>query len=136
MDSYHQVLEIVGEICGDIIAPNAEGVDQEGPTVSNGRVKYAKAPRKPRCCSQCRINGDGPPREFGGLNFPVVYIMAADIVSRADAGFQNLWGLQDCAQTLYNLQTKTKKTGYCQKLQKGYNVDGPYRTRWVQTFRQ
>ena len=41
MDSFDKVLEITGEITGEIIAPNAEGVDEEGPHCANGRVEYA-----------------------------------------------------------------------------------------------
>ena len=121
MDSYHQVLEIVGEICGDIIAPNAEGVDQEGPTVSNGRVKYAKGTQENLDAARnAGLMGMALPREFGGLNFPVVpYIMAADIVSRADAGFQNLWGLQDCAQTLYEFADEDQKNRLLPEVTKG-----------------
>ena len=121
MDSYHQVLEIVGEICGDIIAPNAEGVDQEGPTVKNGRVTYAKGTQENLDAARnAGLMGMALPREFGGLNFPVVpYIMAADIVSRADAGFQNLWGLQDCAQTLYEFADEEQKNRLLPEVTKG-----------------
>ena len=103
MDSYDRVLEIVGELCGDIIAPNAEGVDHEGPTVAKGRVTYASGTQANLdAARKAGLMGMAMPRRFGGLNFPIVpYIMAADIVSRADAGFENLWGLQDCAETLY-----------------------------------
>jgi alkylation response protein AidB-like acyl-CoA dehydrogenase len=53
-------------------------------------------------CRKAGLMGMDMPRRFGGLNFPVTpYIMAADIVSRADAAFENLWGLQDCAETIY-----------------------------------
>ena len=44
MDSYDKVLEIVGEICGDIIAVNAEGVDQEGPQVIIWRTQFPSGP--------------------------------------------------------------------------------------------
>lgn len=103
MDSYEKVLEIVGEICGDIIAPNAEGVDQEGPSVQNGRVAYATGTQQNLdAVRKAGLMGIAMPRRYSGLNFPIVpYIMAADLVSRADAGFENLWGLQDCAETLY-----------------------------------
>ena len=121
MDSYDKVLEIVGEICGDIIAPNAEGVDQEGPTVKNGRVTYAKGTQENLDAARnAGLMGMALPREFGGLNFPVVpYIMAADIVSRADAGFQNLWGLQDCAQTLYEFADEEQKNRLLPEVTKG-----------------
>ncbi len=103
MDSYEKVLEIVGEICDEIISPNAEAVDHEGPTLENGRVTYAKGTQANLdAVRKAGLMGIALPRRFGGLNFPnVPFIMAADMVSRADAGFQNLWALQDCAETLY-----------------------------------
>lgn len=103
MDSYDKVLEIVGEICAETIAANAEEVDHEGPTVTNGRVTYPSGTqRNLDAVRQAGLSGIAMPRRYGGLNFPIVpYIMVADLVSRADAGFENLWGLQDCAETLY-----------------------------------
>ncbi|MBR6250955.1 MAG: acyl-CoA dehydrogenase family protein [Bacteroidales bacterium] len=111
MDNYHRVLEIVGEICGDVIAPNAEGVDHEGPKCENGRVTYASGTAvNLEATRKAGLMGMSMPRRFGGLNFPVVpYIMAADMVSRADAGFENLWGLQDCAETLYEFGNEDQK---------------------------
>ena len=103
MDNYYRVLYIVGELCGTTIADNAEGVDHEGPTVANGRVTYASGTQQNLdACRKAGLMGMAMPRRYGGLNFPITpYIMAADIVSRADTGFENLWGLQDCAETLY-----------------------------------
>lgn len=103
MDNYYRVLDIVGELCGTTIADNAEGVDHEGPTVANGRVTYASGTQQNlEACRKAGLMGMAMPRRYGGLNFPITpYIMAADIVSRADTGFENLWGLQDCAETLY-----------------------------------
>ena len=114
MDSYEKVLEIVGEICGEIIAPNAEDVDHEGPSVANGRVTYAQGTqRNLEAVRKAGLMGISMPRRYGGLNFPVVpYIMAADLVSRADAGFENLWGLQDCAETLYEFGSEDQRQRY------------------------
>lgn len=114
MDSYEKVLEIVGEICGEIIAPNAEGVDHEGPSVANGRVTYAKGTQENlEAVRRAGLMGIAMPRRYGGLNFPIVpYIMAADLVSRADAGFENLWGLQDCAETLYEFGSEEQRQRY------------------------
>ena len=111
MDNYERVLEIVGEICGDIIAENAEDVDHNGPRVENNRVIYAEGTqRNLDACRKAGLMGMAMPRRLGGLNFPITpYIMAADIVSRADAGFENLWGLQDCAETLYEFADEDQK---------------------------
>ena len=113
-DSYDKVLEIVGEICGDIIAENAEEVDHTGPRVENNRVIYAEGTaRNLDACRKAGLMGMAMPRRLGGLNFPITpYIMAADIVSRADAGFENLWGLQDCAETIYEFADEDQKQRY------------------------
>jgi alkylation response protein AidB-like acyl-CoA dehydrogenase len=114
MDSYEKVLEIVGEICDEIIAPNAEAVDHEGPAVANGHVTYAEGTQANlEAVRKAGLMGIAMPRRYGGLNFPVVpYIMAADMVSRADAGFENLWGLQDCAETLYEFGNEDQRRRY------------------------
>lgn len=114
MDSYDRVLEIVGDICANVIAGNAEDVDHEGPVVKNGHVEYASGTaRNLDVCRKAGIMGMSMPRRLGGLNFPITpYIMAADIVSRADAGFENLWGLQDCAETIYEFADEEQKKKY------------------------
>ena len=114
MDNYERVLEVVGDLCGDIIAPNAADVDAEGPKVSNGRVSYASGTQQNLdACRKAGLMGMSMPRSLGGLNFPITpYIMAADIVSRADTGFENLWGLQDCAETIYEFGSDEQKAKY------------------------
>ena len=94
IDSYNKILEIVGEICGEVIAPNAEGVDHDGPTVVNNRVIYASGTQQNHdTLAQAGVYGMSLPRAYGGLNFSMVpYVMAAELVSRADAGFANIWG--------------------------------------------
>ncbi|MGP1463448.1 acyl-CoA dehydrogenase family protein [Tannerella sp.] len=121
MDSYERVLEMVGEISAEVIAPNAESVDQEGPTVANGRVTYARGTQENLdTVRKAGLMGMAMPRRYGGLNFPIVpYIMAADIVSRADAGFENLWGLQDCAETLYEFGNEEQHKHYIPRVCKG-----------------
>lgn len=120
-NSYDKVLEIVGEICGDIIAPNAEDVDHQGPRVENGRVIYAdKTKENLDACRKAGLMGMAMPRRFGGLNFPITpYIMAADIVSRADTGFENLWGLQDCAETIYEFADEAQKEKFITRVCQG-----------------
>ena len=111
MDSCEQVLEIAGEICGEIVAPNAESVDHEGPRVVDGHVEYASGTaRNLDALVKAGLMGISLPRRYGGLNFSLVpYIMAADMVSRADAGFVNIWGLQDCAETIYEFASEDQK---------------------------
>ena len=121
MDSYEKVLEIVGDLCGGIIAENAEGVDHEGPTLKNGRVTYASGTQQNLdACRKAGLMGMSMPRRFGGLNFPITpYIMAADIVSRADTGFENLWGLQDCAETLYEFGNEDQHARFIPRVCQG-----------------
>ena len=121
MDNYDKVLEIVGEISGDIIAENAEDVDHQGPRVENNRVIYADGTaRNLEVCRKAGLMGMSMPRRYGGLNFPITpYIMAADIVSRADAGFENLWGLQDCAETIYEFADEDQKQRYITRVCQG-----------------
>ena len=121
MDSYDKVLEIVGEISADVIAPNAEDVDKEGPKVINGHVKYARGTQENLDTTRnAGLMGIALPRKYGGLNFSTVpYIMAADIVSRADAGFQNLWGLQDCAETLNQYADDEQKERFLPAVTRG-----------------
>lgn len=114
MDSYEKVLEIAGEISGDIVAPNAESVDHEGPHVVDGRVIYAEGTQKNLdALVKAGLMGISLPRRYNGLNFSLVpYIMAADMVSRADAGFVNIWGLQDCAETIYEFADEDQRQRY------------------------
>jgi alkylation response protein AidB-like acyl-CoA dehydrogenase len=121
MDSYERVLEVVGEISGDIIGPNAESIDAEGPQVVDGRVIYARGTQENLdALIKAGLLGITLPRRFGGLNFPIVpYIMAADIVSRADAGFVNIWGLQDCAETLNEFASEEQKERWLTRVVQG-----------------
>ncbi len=121
MDSYERVLEVVGEISGDIISPNAESIDAEGPQVVDGRVIYARGTQENLdALVKAGLLGITLPRRFGGLNFPIVpYIMAADIVSRADAGFVNIWGLQDCAETLNEFASEDQKERWLTRVVQG-----------------
>ncbi|MDE7449878.1 MAG: acyl-CoA dehydrogenase family protein [Paramuribaculum sp.] len=121
MDSYDKVLEVVGEICGTTIADNAEAVDHEGPTVVDGRVHYATPTEENlELCRKAGLMGMAMPRRLGGLNFPITpYIMAADMVSRADTGFENLWGLQDCAETIYEFADEDQKKRFIPRVCQG-----------------
>ncbi|MDR0582638.1 MAG: acyl-CoA dehydrogenase, partial [Prevotellaceae bacterium] len=73
LDSYDKVLEVIGDICANIIAPNAESVDHEGPQVVDGRVKYAAGTQQNHeALTQAGLYGLSLPREYGGLNFSMV----------------------------------------------------------------
>ncbi len=102
MDSLRRTLTIAGEVCAETIAPNAEGVDHEGPRVENDHVIYASGTvENMKAVVDAGLSGLTLPRKYNGLNAPLVtFVMANEMVSRADAGFENIWGLQDCAETL------------------------------------
>ena len=121
MENYDKVLELIGEICGDTIAANAESVDHEGPTCKNGRVHYASGTElNLDALRKAGVMGLSMPRRFGGLNFPsITFMIAADMVSRADAGFENLWALQDCAETIYEFGSEEQKERYITRVCKG-----------------
>lgn len=114
LDNYSRVLSIVGEICAETIAENAEQVDAEGPRVEGGRAYYhPKTQENHDALAASGLYGMSLPREYGGLNFPIVpYVMAAELVSRADAGFANIWGLQDCAETIHEFANAEQKAKY------------------------
>ena len=114
MDNYRRVMEITGGVCGDVIAPNAEGVDKEGPRVVNDRVEYASGTvENMKAVNAAGLDGLTLPRRFGGLNFPLTcFVMANEMVARADASFENIWGLQDCAETLNEFASEEQKEKY------------------------
>jgi alkylation response protein AidB-like acyl-CoA dehydrogenase len=122
IDSYEKVLEIVGDICGNTIAENAESVDMEGPRIENNAVVYAKGTSENyNTLYEAGLIGMSLPRKYGGLNFPLLpYVMAAEMVARADAGFANIWGLQDCAETIYEFGSEEQKDTYLPR----FNRDG------------
>jgi 3-(methylthio)propanoyl-CoA dehydrogenase len=121
MDSYDKVLEIIGDISGEIIHNNAESVDHDGPVLLNNEVKYAAGTQQNHdVLVKSGMIGMSLPRKYGGLNFPIVpYVMSAEIVSRADAGFANIWGLQDCAETIHEFASDEIKKEFLPRFNKG-----------------
>ncbi len=121
MDNYTKVLEIIGEITAEVIDKNAESVDEEGPQVVNNRVVYARGTQENHdVLTQAGVYGLSLPREYGGLNFPMVpYVMSCEMVSRADAGFGNIWGLQDCAETLHEFANDEQNARFLPRIQHG-----------------
>ncbi len=121
MDSYRRVLTIAGEVCGDVIAVNAESVDHEGPKVVNDHVEYAPGTVKNlEAIVKAGLSGLTLPRKYDGLNFPLVcFVMTNEMVARADAGFENIWGLQDCAETLNEFASEELKAEYLPRVSAG-----------------
>ncbi len=121
MDSYDKILDIVGDISGNIIWENAQSVDAEGPQVVDNRVIYARGTQENHdALKNSGLIGMALPRKYDGLNFPIVpYVMAAELVSRGDAGFANIWGLQDCAETINQFASEDLKMELLPKFNKG-----------------
>lgn len=121
MDSYDRVLGIVGDITANTIAENAEGVDQEGPHHEGHRVRYASGTqRNLDAMVQAGMNGMTMPRRYEGLNFPITpYTMCAEIVAHKDAGFGNIWSLQDCVETLYEFGSEDQHQRFIPRICRG-----------------
>ena len=121
LDSYRRVMELAGEICGEVIAPNAEGVDHEGPHHKGDRVEYASGTKENlRAMQASGLDGMSLPRRYGGLNLPLTAsIMTNEMIARGDAGFQNVWGLQDCAETLNEFGSDEQKEQYLKRTVEG-----------------
>ncbi|MBO5830776.1 MAG: acyl-CoA dehydrogenase family protein, partial [Alistipes sp.] len=121
LDSYRRVLDIVGEVCGEVIAANAESVDHEGPRVVNDHVEYASGTVKNiEALIEAGLGGMTLPRKYDGLNMPVTcFAMANEMVARADAGFENIWGLQDCAETINEFASEEIKAKFLPRVSAG-----------------
>ena len=102
LDNYRKVLEIVGDITANTVAPQAAEVDEEGSHFADGKVTYAKGIQDAlERLTQAELMGFTLPRRYGGLNCPTtIYTMAIEMVARAEASLMNLFGLQDIAETI------------------------------------
>ena len=97
MDNYRLHLDVLGEICGEHIAPRAAEADEEGAQLCDGKVAYATATQDALdLLRQAELTGPMLPYAYGGLNVPEsVFQMMVEVVSRAEAGLMNLFGLQE-----------------------------------------
>ncbi len=121
MDNFERVLELTGSVCDEVIAPNAESVDREGSHCSGGRVQYSQGTAQNlKVMHQAGLSGFGLPRQYGGLNMPVtVFSAVGEMISRADASFQNVWGLQSCADTINEFGSPEQKEKYLKMASNG-----------------
>ena len=118
IENYKRLLDITGDVAGNIIEPNSESVDQEGPHLENGRMIYAsKTFENLEATRKAGLWGLSMPRRYGGLNLPnAVFSMASEIISAADAGFQNIWSLQSCIDTLYEFGSEEQRQKYIPRI--------------------
>ena len=114
IDNYNHLLEIMGDITANIMEPNSESVDLEGPHLVDKRMVYAsKTYENLDATRKAGLWGISMPRRYGGLNLPITpYSMASEMVATADAGFQNIWSLQDCIETLYEFGSEEQRQKY------------------------
>jgi alkylation response protein AidB-like acyl-CoA dehydrogenase len=121
VSQYEMALNLLGSIAGEVIAPNAEAVDHEGPTLEGGRVHYAPGTRRNLdALIQSGLYGISLERRFNGLNFPrAVVVMAAEMIARADVGFATIWGLTDCADTIQEFGSEALKEKYLPRICQG-----------------
>jgi len=121
LDNYRRVLNVVGEVCADRIEPRSRTVDLEGPKFADGVVTYHPLTKQNlKDLADAGVMGVMLGHEYGGLNFPVsVYTMMTEMVSRADGSLQNIFGLQDIAETISFFGNDEQKAQYLPKFATG-----------------
>jgi len=121
IENYRRVLEVVGEMAGNFIAPRAADVDNEGAQLIDGKVHYAKGTQENlKQLSQADLMGMIFPRKYDGLNFPfTIYMMATEILSRADASLMNIFGLQDIGDTIKKFGNEAQRQEFIPNFSSG-----------------
>ena len=124
LENYKRMLDITGDVAANIIEPNSESVDLEGPHLKNGRMLYAsKTVENIEATRQAGLWGISMPRRYDGLNIPnIVFSMASELIAAADAGFQNIWSLQSCIDTLYEFGTEEQRKKYIPRISAGESM--------------
>ena len=115
VQNYDMVLDSVGQLSADVVHPASEEIDRQGNTLNeDGTVTYADGIAKSMdALAKAEVMGFTLPHRFGGLNFPsLVYSMAIEIVSRADASLMNIFGLQGIAETINFFASEEIKQDY------------------------
>ena len=118
IENYKRLLDITGDVAANIIEPNSEDVDLEGPHLENSRMIYAsKTFENLDATRKAGLWGLSMPRRYGGLNLPnAIFSMASEIIAAADAGFQNIWSLQSCIDTLYEFGSEEQRQKYIPRI--------------------
>ncbi len=124
IENYKRVLDITGDVAANIIEPNSESVDLEGPHLVDGRMVYAsKTVENIDATCKAGLWGVSMPRKYGGLNLPnVVFSMLSEVIAAADAGFQNIWSLQSCIDTLYEFGSEEQRQKYIPRVCEGASM--------------
>ncbi len=118
IENYKRILDITGDVAANIIEPNSESVDLEGPHLENGRMIYAsKTVENMEATRKAGLWGISMPRRYGGLNLPnTTFSMLSEVIAAADAGFQNIWSLQSCIDTLYEFGNEEQRAKYIPRI--------------------
>lgn len=121
IENYKRILDITGDVAANVIEPNSESVDLEGPHLVDNRMQYAsKTYENLKATRQAGLWGVSMPRQYGGLNLPnVVFSMLSEMISAADGGFQNIWSLQSCIDTLYEFGNDEQRAKYIPRICNG-----------------
>ena len=121
IENYKRLLDITGDVAANILEPNSESVDLEGPHLEDGLMIYAsKTYENLDATRKAGLWGISMPRRFGGLNVPnTVFSMLSEVIAAADAGFQNVWSLQSCIDTLYEFGSKEQQEKYIPRISEG-----------------
>ena len=121
IEDYKRVLDVLGELSGDFIDPRAEDNDRTGNRIEDKRVvRPVGMDENLEALSQADLMGFTLPRKYGGLNFPnVIYTIATEMVSRADASLMNIFGLQGIAETINAFANDEIKDEYLPKFCEG-----------------
>ena len=119
--NYDKILTITGDIAANVIEPNSASVDEEGPHLVDNRMKYASSTYSNLDTTRkAGLWGISMPRRYGGLNIPnVIFSMMSEIISAADGGFQNIWSLQSCIDTLYEFGNEEQRAKYIPRICNG-----------------
>ena len=124
IENYKRILDICGDVAANILEPNSEAVDQEGPHLENGRMIYAsKTFENIDATRKAGLHGVSMPRRYGGLNLPnTVFSMLSELIAAADAGFQNIWSLQSCIDTLYEFGNEEQRQKFIPRVCAGESM--------------
>jgi alkylation response protein AidB-like acyl-CoA dehydrogenase len=121
LDNYHLILEVLGEICANVVAPTAPEADEKGAEFHDGEVAYAEVTQSAlHALKQAELMGAMLPWEYQGLNLPEsVFQMMVEIVSRAEAGLMTVFGMQEIAASIHKYGDEEMKARFLHRFASG-----------------
>lgn len=113
-DFYKDILEMVGEFCGQEIAPRAPAIDRTGARLQKGEAVLP--PEEEEIFDKIRdldLHGMCFPRELGGMSAPLMlYFINTEIMGRADVSVMahhSFHGGMALAMLIFSIQEGTTK---------------------------